>query len=201
VTVVREGPPAAAPPAVDRVTPSDDEPESEIEALDHTHVQWLLGKVGRKLGCRVWVAANDRRRRWRGESLGALSIARFPSLGLDPDSQRIITLIDVVWLRGPNQVAAAFEIEHTTSIYSGLLRLADLAALSPNLNFPLYIVAPRARLEKVRRELLRPTFQALELHRKCAFFSAESLIASADSIMRWASSPQAIDRLAERADA
>jgi hypothetical protein len=95
-------------------------------------------------------------------------------------------------------VAAAFEVERTTSVHSGLLRMADLAALAPNLSFPLYVVVPRARLEKVRRELARPTFQAIEVHRRCGFFSAESLLEAAPEIMRWASGPAAIERLAER---
>jgi hypothetical protein len=107
---------------------------------------------------------------------GALSVPRLPQLGMAPDSQRLVSLIDVVWLTGSNQVAAAFEVEHTTSVYSGLLRMADLAALSPNLNFPLYVVAPASRLPKVRRELARPTFRALELDRRCRFFSSEALL-------------------------
>jgi hypothetical protein len=106
----------------------------------------------------------------------------------------------VVWLERANQVAAAFEVEHTTSIYSGLLRLADLASLTPNLTFPLYIVAPEERLESVRRELRRPTFQLLELHRRCGFFSDEALFAAADGIMRWGTGPAAIDRLASRVE-
>lgn len=170
------------------------------ETPRHTQVQWLLARMGRQLGCRVWIAANDWSKRWEGQALGELSVRRLPSLGLAPDSQRVVSLIDVVWLRAGNEVAAAFEIEHTTSVYSGLLRMADLAALSPNLRFPLYIVAPRARLDKVRRELARPTFRALGLHRRCAFFSGEALLDAADSIMRWANDPSAIERLASRAD-
>ena len=110
------------------------------------------------------------------------------------------SLIDVVWLRGANEVAAAFEIEHTTSVYSGLLRLADLAALSPNLSFPMYVVAPRARLDKVKRELARPSLRALGLHLRCAIISAESLLDASESIVRWATDPSAIERLATRAD-
>ena len=202
----RTPPPAAAPGravAVREPTPAGlgaGAPPAGEEPLGHTHVQWLLAKIGRRLGCRVWIAANDRARSWNGEPLASLSVERLPPLGIDADTQRLIGLIDVVWLRGSNQVAAAFEVEHTTSVFSGLLRMADLAALSPNLNFPLYIVAPAERLEKVRRELLRPTFQTLELHRRCAFFSSESLAETADSIMRWASGPGAIDRLAERVE-
>ncbi len=117
---------------------------------------------------------------------------------MDSESQRIISLIDVLLLKGTKAVAAAFEIEHTTSIYSGLLRMSDLVALSPNINFPLYIVTPKDRLDKVRIELSRPTFQALELHKRCGFFSEEKLLEEAEPIMRWATDPSAIERLASR---
>ena len=50
------------------------------------------------------------------------------------------------------------EIEHTTSIYSGLLRMSDLVAMQPNLQIPLFIVAPDVRRNKVIEEVNRPTF-------------------------------------------
>jgi len=180
-----------------RETPPPYVPFTEPPALDHTHVQWLLAKVGRQLGCRVWIAANDQRREWGGERLGSLSVRALPPVGLSPDSQRIVSMIDVVWLTGVNQVAAAFEVEHTTSVYSGLLRMADLAALSPNLSFPLYVVAPASRLPRVRRELVRPTFRALELDRRCRFFSSEALLKALPNLARWATGPGAIEKLAE----
>src|SRR3546814_1317359 len=38
-----------------------------------------------------------------------------------------IGLIDVLWLESGGRVAAAFEVEHSTSIYSGIVRMLDLA--------------------------------------------------------------------------
>jgi hypothetical protein len=179
--------------------PDDEEPEESQEGgITHAQVQWLLAKIGQRLGCKIWIAANDQNEEWKGERIGDLSIKNLPSLGLDAISQAIIRLIDVLWLKGANQVAAAFEIEHTTSIYSGLLRMSDLTASSPNLNFPLYIVAPEARLPKVQKELSRPTFQALELHRRCGFFSDEKLVKEADAIMRWANDPAVMEKLASK---
>ena len=172
--------------------------EDERAVSGHTHIQWLLARIGRKLGCRIWIAANDQNKIWNNERLGELSLKTLPNLGMDSDSQQIISLIDVLWLKGNNAVAAAFEIEHTTSIYSGLLRMSDLVALSPNINFPLYIVTPENRLDKVQRELSRPTFQALELHKRCGFFAEEKLLAEADAIMRWANQPAVIEKLAFR---
>lgn len=67
----------------------------------------------------------------------------------------------MLWLKA-NGIVAAFEVESTTSIYSGLLRMADLIALQANLNIPLYIVAPEVKRKKVIEEVNRPTFRRLE---------------------------------------
>lgn len=78
----------------------------------------------------------------------------------DDATTRTIELIDVLWLRG-NTIVAAFEVESITVIYSGLLRMADLLAMQPNLNIPLYVVAPEERRGKVIAEVNRPTFSRL----------------------------------------
>ena len=72
----------------------------------------------------------------------------------------------------------AFEVEHTTAIYSGLLRMADLLALQPNMNIKLHIVAPEERKEKVFTEIRRPVFSLLErapLSECCTYLSYDSL--------------------------
>src|SRR6266705_2700104 len=71
----------------------------------------------------------------------------------------------------------AFEIESTTSIYSGLLRMSDLTAMQPNLNIPLYLVAPDERRDKVLTEINRPTFSRLEppLSEVCRFIPFSEL--------------------------
>jgi len=53
-------------------------------------------------------------------------------------------------------IRRAFEVEHSTSVYSGILRMADLLALQPNMDIRPHIVAPISRQEKVTQELQRP---------------------------------------------
>ncbi len=166
--------------------------------ITHTEVQYLLAEIGQHFGCHVWIAANDHAKQWMGKQLGSLSLPTLPNLGIGTASQKVISMIDVLWLKSANQVVAAFEIEHSTSVYSGLLRMCDLTVLAPNLSFPLYIVAPEERLEKVRRQLSRPSFQELELHNRCSFFSSERLVKEAQNIKAWASDPSAIENIAER---
>jgi len=46
----------------------------------------------------------------------------------DPVTSRTIELTDVLWLDG-DAIVAAFGIESTTSIYSGMLRMSDVGNL------------------------------------------------------------------------
>ena len=68
------------------------------EENDHLRMQYLLTKAGRALGCRVHVAANDRGRVWEGVPLSALAVEALPPLGLPPDVEQTVGLIDVLWL-------------------------------------------------------------------------------------------------------
>lgn len=154
------------------VVPERDEANGQVkEPSLHDKVQWLLLKLGNDLGLDAWVARNDRGRSYGGHPFAGLPRFRTAlPVKFDEATTRTIELIDVLWLRG-NAIVAAFEIECTTSIYSGLLRMADLVAMQPNLNIPLYLVAPEDRREKVVTEINRPTFSRLKppLNEICRF--------------------------------
>jgi hypothetical protein len=137
----------------------------------------MLLKLGSDLGLDVWVARNDRSRSANGKSFVDLPrMRRDLPRQFDEVTSRTIELIDVLWLRG-NAIVAAFEIESTTVIYSGLLRMSDLLAMQPNLNIPLYVVAPDERRDKVKVEVNRPTFNRLSppLSEACRFISFSTL--------------------------
>lgn len=193
VTVIEPPTHAAAP----RAEEPGEQPAAQGEEETHTSIQFILAELGKALRCQVWIAGNDHKKKRGNETLGDLSLRTLPSLGLDDVSVDHIRLIDVLWLRG-NQVCAAFEIEHSTSVYSGILRMADLVAVAPNLNFPLYLVIPSDREEKVRRELSRPAFRQLEMPERCAYITYEKLIAEAPAIRKYSNDPEVILRLATR---
>ena len=103
-------------------------------------------------------------------------VERLP-LNYDETTLRTIEQIDVLWLKG-RSIRRAFEVEHTTSIYSGILRMADLLALQPNMDISLHIVAPAARRERVFAELRRPVFSLLDhgpLSETCTYLSYDSI--------------------------
>ncbi|MDZ4863782.1 MAG: type II restriction endonuclease [Gemmatimonadota bacterium] len=126
----------------------------------HTEIQGWLRDLGLALGYSVWIAANDRSRNYAGGTLCDGCLENLPPDVAFAPGADAVRLIDVLWLdRALGQVAAAFEVEHTTSIHSGIVRLLDLALGAPAATaHGLYLVAPDDREEAVRAQLRRPAF-------------------------------------------
>jgi len=101
----------------------------------------------------------------------------------DKATNHTIEMIDVLWLQ-QDAIIAAFEVEHSTLIYSGILRMADLVSMQPNIKINLYIVAPDERRDKVINEINRPTFARLRpgLPKICKFISYSDLKQELDEI-------------------
>lgn len=133
--------------------------EKETADGEHTHlrVQAWLRDLGRELGYEVWVASNDRGRVIGSGTLGDGCLADLPASITQAPGAGSVRLIDVLWLeRQGSSVAAAFEVEHSTSIYSGILRLLDLALSSTSAAAQgLFLVAPDGREDEVRKQLAR----------------------------------------------
>ncbi|MBK7583259.1 MAG: type II restriction endonuclease [Myxococcales bacterium] len=133
----------------------------------HTEVQGWLRDLGRALAFDVWIASNDRNRPFGGGRLGDGCLEALSPEVMGTPGADAVRLIDVLWLDPESgKVRAAFEVEHTTSIYSGIVRLLDLAlGGSGDATHSLYLVAPDSREDEVRAQLLRPAFRRVaDLH-------------------------------------
>jgi hypothetical protein len=164
---------------VDEDEPTLEDDEEHVERKDRPHVciQAKLLKLGREMGLETWVARNDRGATYGDTRLGDLATVDQLPVGLPDAVRRTIELIDVIWLRR-NEYVAAFEIEKSTLIYTGLLRMADLVTLLPNLIVPLFIVAPEERRGAVFEAMTRPTFSMglqKPLEDACRYISFEGL--------------------------
>lgn len=138
---------------------------------DHIRMQWILARLGIKAGERVWVPVGDQSRLKKAYEFESFD-PEF-SAGIDlPHSY--IENIDVVW-KQQFRIGAAYEIENSTSIYSGLLRFADLNIIAPNTLYPMFVVAPKERKNRLREQLRRPAFKRLELDTKVRFLPYEAV--------------------------
>ncbi len=160
--------------------PGDGESRKDSEegkTRESTQIQTVIAQIGAKMGMSIWIPMGDRSavlKEWKGEKSKMLE--RLP-LNYDDTTLRTIEQIDVLWLRG-RSIVRAFEVEHTTSVFSGILRMADLLALQPNMQIKLHIVAPIERREKVFSQIRRPVFSLLDkgpLAESCTYLSYDSV--------------------------
>ncbi|MEO8577060.1 MAG: hypothetical protein ABI556_10185 [Gemmatimonadales bacterium] len=163
--------PIAASADIVEVTHEEIDEVLKTEISDHVRMQWKLARLGIKAGERVWVPAGDQTRLRQAYQFDEFD-PQFSS-GIDlPHSY--IENIDVVW-KQEFRIGAAYEIENSTSIYSGLLRFADLNIVAPNTLYPMFVVAPRNRKNRLREQLRRPTFKKLQLDKKVLFLPYETI--------------------------
>ena len=165
---------------IEVVVPTDEEDEhvtEESETPESMRIQALLARIGERMGMNIWLPKRDRGRvlnNWDPEENVLLD---YLPLNYDDTTIKTIENIDVIRIKG-RSIIRAFEVEHTTSIYSGILRMANLMALQPNLNIRSHIVAPEERKNKVLDEIRRPVFSLLEkgpLSESCSFISYDSI--------------------------
>lgn len=150
-----------------------------IEQEESKSIQAKLAEIGETLGFNIWIPIADRGRvleYWKPKK-GTL-LEELPIGGLDETTLKTIKNIDVLWIQN-RRIVRAFEVEHTTSIISGILRMADLLALQPNITVKVYIVAPDEREEEVITHIIRPAFSDIsgrKLSDICLYLSYSNII-------------------------
>ena len=153
-----------------------DAPEQETSK----EYQAKLAEIGEKLGFKIWIPLNDRGRvfkYWRPKDNCLLDDLK---ISLSGPALKTIKNIDVLWIKNDfvANIVRAFEVEHTTSVISGILRMADLVSILPNISIKLYIVADGNRRDKVYSEIRRPAFYNVNnniIPKICSYLSYESV--------------------------
>ena len=138
---------------------------TKIPKLSHLQVQSLIGSIGSIKGFNIWIPLRDR------VSLDYNIVRKFNierELPMEYSQIRhILGEIDVTWIK-KNKISGLFEIEHTTPIYSGLLRFNDIYLSVSEIN-KFVIISNNERKDKFVKEINRPTFTHSQLADKVSF--------------------------------
>jgi len=170
--------------------------DEKLEENLHNEMQYHLLKIGSSLGYDVTPASNDKSKSFNGQNFSFISISKFPDLPTDKDTQKTIQLIDVVWFEhGTNRIIGAFEVEKSTSIYSGILRMSDLYFSISNGNEVFYIIIPDSREKDVILQLNRPVIKNSKMNIKYILFS--ELRSKCDAICKFGSDCSIMEKIAK----
>lgn len=139
----------------------------EARDLSHSQVQTLLAGIGHIKGYDVCVPDNDvGKLDW--SLTDTFAVGEYPAEGFR-HARDILREIDVVWFApGRSTIAGLYEVEHSTPVYSGLLRFNDVLLTNPRVS-RFSIVSNDSRRELFSRQLFRPTFRKSGLAELCSF--------------------------------
>lgn len=135
--------------------------------LSHSQAQTLIGSIGHLKGYTIYIPPNNI------ELLDWTLTNRYqiiPALpGYIEERTRFASEIDVIWIEQKrNFIAAAFEVEHSTPVYSGLLRFNDVLLTCPGVS-RFFVVSNETRRDLFSRQIQRPTFERSGLNELTSF--------------------------------
>lgn len=158
------------------------------------YLQWLLAKIGKKVGYQVWIARQDHGKSWNNESFQQLSIPSLPFAEENPAQVQLENMA-ILWLQ-KNEVIVAYEIDpKSTEIVTSLLRLYDFGIACAKRQLQLCLVLPKQHFGQACFELSRPLFHQQREKLRCVLMSIEDLANQAEHILRWATNPVVIEAL------
>jgi len=126
-----------------------------VETTNHSEAEFTLLKLGQILGYDTY--SPDRNKIAYGKKLEDLiSLDDIPQF-TTPSLLDTIKYIDVIWFQDEFPICC-FEIEHTTGVTKGLLRLYQTSQL----NTKLFVIAPADVLKKFEKELQKMPFRKIK---------------------------------------
>lgn len=133
----------------------------------HAQIQVALFLIGKQLNYRTWIAQND-----KGLLYLNKRICEYPEIISDLRNERLLMaydeaaqsalLIDCIWFKNGRLMPAVMEVEHSTGVRSGLMRMKKFKDQLPPFPSRWVIVAPDADRDLVLRECQAPQFKDLD---------------------------------------
>jgi len=120
------------------------------EGVLHDLIIKQLAEIGQAKGYEIHIGENEQ---GKYVDLKNISVPLKRPFGMSRKTFENIRQIDVLWMKEGN-IIAAFEVEKSTIIDSGINRFRNLfAAAGPILNIPAYIVVPDKREKEAREKI------------------------------------------------
>lgn len=151
----------------------------DTSKLTHSDAQGMLLELGKLLGYKTYVA--DPSKPYKGKRLkNWATLNEIPPFTY-PDTLKVARRVDVIWFGAvtPSYPVACFEVEYTTNVTEGLLRLYQLKGLGPK-----FFIITRSDLKtKFESQIARPPFN--EIKDRYIFRSYEQLATFFDLAKRY----------------
>jgi len=150
----------------------------EIREFNHSYYQGILIIVGNLKQFKTFCPDQDKNKTFLDRKLSELrSLKEIPKFSYDFFVDKCKT-IDTVWFNEKDMPKSLFEIEHSTDIYSSLIKFNELQ----DFNTAMLIVADKPRRPEYDNKIRMSSFK--EISRNVKFLDYESLITQYEAVIK-----------------
>lgn len=125
------------------------------EESEHDLVIKKLVDLGAKEGCGCHIGQTEQRKYTEFQEISTVPLTHPEEYGLTKAAFKYIKEIDLLWFKG-DAIVAAFEVERSTTIVSGIDRFRNLFVAQPNTNIETFLVVPDSREKEVQQKINSP---------------------------------------------
>ncbi|MEX2235031.1 MAG: hypothetical protein WD824_22905, partial [Cyclobacteriaceae bacterium] len=131
-------------------------PQVTQRVNQHNEIIAILAEAGEALEFKIWVGKKEQSDHVSGligtnkslKSYVTVEVSKLSNL----KNHSVVEMIDLLWIKA-GKIEAAFEVESTTSMTSGLVRGSNLGS-----EVPKYLVIPDERNDQLNRKMKSPMF-------------------------------------------
>lgn len=133
----------------------------------HSQIQVALVEIGKQFGYKTFIAKNDQSIKVNGQAISEsesviTSLSSVRLISAFPEADDAGKLIDGMWFKGDKEMPAVFEVEHSTGVKSGLMRMKNFKDAMPPFPTKFIIVAPDDDRDAVWKSAHMKQFQELD---------------------------------------
>ncbi len=140
--------------------PKVEEPKDKREvrtSYSHEDVQALLLELGKLLGYSTYTPDRNRISKRSGKKLAEFALLKEVPPFAGERYLETVRYIDVVWFEGEHPIHC-FEVEHSTDVSRGLLRLYQMRMFDVGL----FIISPEEKSKKFQKEVHKDPFNEIK---------------------------------------
>lgn len=144
------------------------------ENLDHDRIIRAMADLGNIFGLDVWIGEPEVKK--NSELKKHKTIEKLEIPFVSPVLLKRLKNVDVIFLRKGQSPKCLIEVEHTSDIRSGLLRMANIFEEAEHLKIETFTILPDKRVDKLKEILTEPSIKKLIGERQI-YYATYSLIA------------------------
>jgi DNA modification methylase len=152
----------------------------QTEEIDHDRMIMVLSRLGKEGGFNIKIGEPELRK--NSGLLKYQTANKVAVPGIPDNVNQILANHDVIYLSTSGVLQAIFEVEHSTNIKGGILRISNIFDQIPNLKLSFFLIVPDDRISALMKAIEEPAIKRIIAKEVIYYATYSDIMSLFDSI-------------------